>query len=76
MAGIVSYVKEKWLPPPTIDDLMWEVSMNIWHYDKERAKRQLIWLMDRYLGDTDDEETAVSEGEGSKGEEGEGGGAL
>ena len=53
------YVQQKWLPPPTIDDYMYEVQMNIWWGEKDRAKRQIIWLMEQYLKDENDEETTV-----------------
>lgn len=68
MAGYIT----KWLPPPTIDDYMWEVQQNIWWQEKERAKRQLLWIMERYLGENheNEEEAALCEVPSSKGEEG------
>lgn len=59
-----------WKPPPTLDDYMYEVQLNIWWGEKDRAKRQLLWLMDIFLGD-DDEKTAFSKIQGSTEEEGE-----
>lgn len=53
------YVQQRWLPPPTIDDYMYEVQMNIWWGEKDRAKRQIIWLMEQFLKDESDEETTV-----------------
>lgn len=61
--------RQKWLPPPTIDDYMYEVQMSLWWDRKDRAKRQLLWLMDRYLGDSD-EKASISEGTGFEKEEG------
>jgi hypothetical protein len=61
----------KWLPPPTVDDYMYEVITNVWWGEKERAKRQLIWLMDRYLGEEHGEETSLREVEGGESEKGE-----
>jgi hypothetical protein len=46
--------RQKWLPPPTLDDLMYEVQVNMWWGEKERARRQLVWLMEKYLGDDDE----------------------
>lgn len=62
---------QKWLPPPTTDDYMWEVQQNMWWGNREKAKQQLMWLMYTYLGERDDEETALRKVEGRKGEEGE-----
>jgi hypothetical protein len=53
--------RQKWVPPPTVDDYMWEVQQNIWWGEKDRAKRQLMWLMERFLGDEDEKETTLSE---------------
>jgi hypothetical protein len=66
MAGYVT----KWIPPSTIDDFMYEVQWNLWAGEKERARRQILWIMDRYLGD-DNEEAPVSKGQGREGEKGE-----
>jgi hypothetical protein len=42
---------QKWLPPPTVDDYMYEVQVNIWWGEKDRARRQIIWLMETFLPD-------------------------
>lgn len=77
MAAKRGYVTTKWLPPPTIDDYMYEVELNVWWNERERAKRQLIWLMEIYLGESDvetkntEEKAALCEVESRPGEEGE-----
>jgi hypothetical protein len=71
MAMTRGYV-QKWRPPPTVDDYMWEVQQNMWWGEKERARRQILWLMDIFLGD-DDGKGSFSKIEGGKGEEGENG---
>jgi hypothetical protein len=35
--------------------MMWEVQENVWWNHKDRARRQLIWLMERFLGDNNEE---------------------
>jgi hypothetical protein len=62
--------RQKWLPPPTIDDYMWEVQQNIWWQNKDRARRQLIWMMEQFLGDNHEKAT-FSEISGCETEEGE-----
>lgn len=66
MAGYVS----TWRPPPTVDDLMYEVQVNIWWGEKDRAKRQLLWIMDRFLGE-EDEKAAFRESPSCEEKEGE-----
>lgn len=59
---MISY-RQKWIPPATIDDYMFEIIQNVWWGNKERAIRQVIWVMENYLGDengTSEEETAIS----------------
>lgn len=63
--------RQKWLPPPTIDCYLYEVQQDIWWGHRSRAKRTLLWLMEKYLGDDHEKEASLEEGDSSEGEEGE-----
>jgi hypothetical protein len=71
--AIRGYV-QKWVPPPTVDDYMFEVQQNLWWGEKERARRQIIWLMEIFLGDSDGKgsfsKIEGGESEETKGEDG------
>lgn len=52
-------VISKWRPPQTVDDYMCDVQMSLWYNERERAKRQLLWLMEMFMRD-EDEKTYIS----------------